>query len=92
METSNKRYRVPQDLLMDIMRVLFSAKLRHKIIGIKARENVILLQVECSSTRVHQQAVQNLEEMLQEYSEYMDGMMGNHTLFMDEENEYGSDY
>jgi hypothetical protein len=68
METSSKRYKVPQDLLMEILRILFSAKLKHKIIGIKARENIVLLQVECVTAKVHQQAIQNLEELLEEYS------------------------
>ena len=83
--TDSKRYKIPQDVLMDILRVLFRAGIKHKITGIREKENIILLQANYINSKVHRQAQQNLESILQEYMEYMEGMMNDKTLFMDEE-------
>ena len=38
-----KRYKIPEDLLMDILRILFGNNIKHKIIGIQERQNMVLL-------------------------------------------------
>ncbi|MBK6836262.1 MAG: hypothetical protein IPG89_19180 [Bacteroidetes bacterium] len=37
--------KVPEDLLMDILRILFGNNIKHKIIGIQERQNIVLLNV-----------------------------------------------
>jgi hypothetical protein len=82
-----KRYRIPQDVLMDILRILFGNKIKHRIEGIKERENIILLQVHYNPSTHNANARENIEGILLDYSEYMQGLLGDSTLFMDEEEE-----
>jgi hypothetical protein len=80
-----KRYRIPQDVLMDTLRILFRNQLNHKIEGIKERENIIILQVYFTDTERNVKAEENIEEILKEYSSYMKDFLNDRTLFMDEE-------
>ena len=45
------RYKVPQDLVLDILRILFGNKIKHQITGVKERENFILLTVFYDKTK-----------------------------------------
>ena len=85
METTAKRYKIPQDMLMDILRILFSNNIRHKIEGIKQKDNIIILQVYFTDNEPIKNAKKNIEGILQDYSEYMKGLLGDDILFMDEE-------
>ena len=80
-----KKYRVPQDVLMDILRILFGNQIKHKIEGIKERENVIILQVYFTDTINGVKAEENIEEILKDCSRYMSDFLTDSTLFMDEE-------
>lgn len=80
-------YRITEDLLMDVLRILFSNKIKHKIEGIKEKENIALLQVTYPDTKIGRGAQDNIETMLQDYSEYMEGMLGNNDLFVYNEDE-----
>jgi hypothetical protein len=81
-----KHYKIPQDLLMDILRILFNNNIKHKIDGIKERENIILLSVHFSeNVDKHEEAEENIKSILQDYSDYMKGLLGDNILFMDEE-------
>ncbi len=82
-----KRYKIPQDILMDILRIVFGNKIKHKIEGIKERENIIVLQVCFADIANHVSAQENIEAILTDYTEYMHGLLGESTLFMDEEDE-----
>lgn len=82
-----KHYKIPQDILMDILRILFGNKIKHRIEGIKEKENIIILQVDFMDTKNHVTAQENIEEILTDYSEYMKELLGDSTLFMDEEDE-----
>jgi hypothetical protein len=82
-----KNYRIPQDILMDILRILFGNKIKHRIEGIKEKENIILLQAHFTDTTNNRNAQKNIEGILTDYSEYMSGLLGDGTLFMDEEEE-----
>lgn len=79
------RYKIPQDVFMDILRILFGNKIKHRIEGIKERENLIILQVNYTNSNNNQTAKDNIESILKEYSEYMQGLLSDATLFMDEE-------
>ncbi|MBA3664572.1 MAG: hypothetical protein H0W61_10235 [Bacteroidetes bacterium] len=84
---NTKRYKIPQDLLMDILRILFGNKIKHQIEGIKEKENIIILQVYYTDTNNSKATKENIETLLTEYSEYMEGLLSDNTLFMDEEEE-----
>lgn len=82
-----RRYKIPQDLLFDVLRILFGNQIKHKIEGIKQRENVVILQVGFKNTSNHRQAEDNIEIILNDYSNYAKGLLSDATLFMDEEDE-----
>lgn len=84
---NTKRYKVPQDILMDILRILFGNKIKHRIEGIKEKENIIILQVNFANSDNSQNAKENIEGILKDYSDYMKGLLSDSTLFMDEEEE-----
>lgn len=75
-------YRITADLLMDILRILITNKIKYKIEGIKERENIVLFQVSYPDTKIGKGAQDNIETILQDYSEYMNGMLGNNDLFI----------
>ena len=80
-----KTYKVPQDLLMDILRILFGNKIKHKIEGIKEKENTIILQVYFTSNSNSVNAQENIEDVLNDYNEYMKELLSDGTLFIDGE-------
>ena len=87
-----KRYKIPEDLLMDILRILFGNNIKHKIIGIQQRQNMVLLNVNFDlNTIMNREAKENMEGILSDYCEYMKGLLGDTVLMLDEEddeNEY----
>ena len=83
-----KRYKIPEDLLMDILRILFGNNTKHKIIGIQQRQNIVLLNVNFDLNSIkHREAKENIEGILTNYSEYMKGLLGDTVLMLDEEDE-----
>lgn len=82
-----KKYRVPQDVLMDILRILFGNQIKHRIEGIKERENIIILQVYFTDTINNVKAEENIEEILNDCSHYMKDFLTDSKVFMDEEEE-----
>ena len=84
---NTKRYKVPQDILMDILRILFGNKIKHRIEGIKEKENIIILQVNFTNSNNNMNAQENIEGILKDYSDYMKGLLSDSTLFMDEKEE-----
>ncbi|HRG02363.1 MAG TPA: hypothetical protein PKZ75_14690 [Bacteroidia bacterium] len=87
-----QRYKIPEDLLMDILRILFGNNIKHKIIGIHERQNIVLLNVNFDmNSNKNREAKENMEGILTDYSEYMKGLLGDTVLMLDEEddeNEY----
>lgn len=87
-----KRYKIPEDLLMDILRILFGNNIKHKIIGIQQRQNSVLLNVNFDLVSIkNREAKENMEGILTDYSEYTKGLLGDTVLMLDEEddeNEY----
>lgn len=83
-----KRYKIPEDLLMDILRILFGNNIKHKIIGIQQRQNMVLLNANFDlNSMENREAKENLEGILTDYSEYMKGLLGDAVLMLDEEDE-----
>ncbi len=76
-----KRYKIPEDLLMDILRILFGNNIKHKIIGIRQRQNSVLLNVNFDLVSIkNREAKENMEGILTDYSEFMKGLLGNTVL------------
>lgn len=68
-------YKVPLELFADILRILLKNKIANQIIGIKSRTNVILLNVSYSSgNKLHAKSQENIESLLNDFSEYMGGL------------------
>ena len=83
-----KRYKIPEDLLMDILRILFKNNIKHKIAGIQERQNIVLLNVNFDLNSIkNREAKENMEGILTDYSEYMKGLLGDTVLILDEEDE-----
>lgn len=83
-----KRYKVPEDLLMDILRIVFKNNIKHKITGIQERQNIVLLNVNFDLNSIkNREAKENMEGILTDYSEYMKGLLGDTVLMLDEEDE-----
>ena len=83
-----KRYKIPEDLLMDILRILFGNNIKHKIIGIQERQNIVLLNVYFDLNSIkNREAKENMEGILSDYCEYMKGLLGDTVLMLDEEDE-----
>ncbi|MBI2722213.1 MAG: hypothetical protein HYX39_08560 [Bacteroidetes bacterium] len=80
-------YRIPADILMDVLRILFANKIKHRIEGIKEKENIALFQMNYPDTKIGIGAQDNIESILQDYSEYMEGLLGNNELIVYSENE-----
>jgi hypothetical protein len=75
-------YKLPQDLLMDCFRILLNNGVHYKIDGIREIENILLVKIFWQENNaMHQKAKQNLEELLQTYSEDMEGLLREQSLF-----------
>jgi len=62
-----KRYKIPQDLIMDILRILFLNKIKHQITGVKEKENFILMSVFYNNESHNGlQAQENIESILKD--------------------------
>jgi hypothetical protein len=86
--TNLKRYKIPHDIFMDIIRILFRNRIKYKIEGVKEKENILVLQVHFTAgLKNHVQAQSNIEDILEEYSEYMDGLLNDKTLLLDDQDE-----
>lgn len=87
-----KHYKIPEDLLMDILRILFKNNIKHKITGIQEQQNSVLLNVNFDlNSNKNREAKENMEGILTDYTEYMKGLLGDTVLMLDEvdeENEY----
>ena len=83
-----QRYKIPEDLLMDILRILFGNNIKHKIIGIQERQNIVLLNVYFDLNSIkNREAKENMEGILTDYSEYMKGLLGDTILMLDEDDD-----
>lgn len=84
----DKRYKVPEDIFMDILRILFKNNIKHKLTGIQERQNIVLLNVNFDLNSIkNREAKENIESILVDYSEYMKGLLGDTVLMLDEEDE-----
>ena len=81
-----KRYKVSQDILMDILRILFRNNIKHQITGIQEKENIVLMNVHFKQNEaISEEVKENIATILQDYSEYMKGLLGDTVLMLDED-------
>ena len=84
--TTVKCYKIPQDVLMDILRILFGNHIKHHITEIKERENIVLLKAHFTpNAKKHHEAKENIESILEDYSKYMNGLLNDNILVLDKE-------
>jgi hypothetical protein len=72
---THPEYNIPHELFADILRIVLKNKIKYQIVGMKARTNIILLRVYLvQGEKRHQEAHDNIESMLNDFQEYMDGL------------------
>jgi hypothetical protein len=77
-------YNVSLELFGDILRILLKNKIANQVIGIKARTDVILLKVSYKpEEKIHGNAKENIETLLRDFNEYLDGLT-DAVLYADE--------
>lgn len=85
-----KTYKVPQDVISDILRILFKNEIKHKIKSVQPDDNIITVEVDYYSIRRNEPR-QNIETILDDYREFMKDIIGDAILNMvgsnDEEEE-----
>jgi hypothetical protein len=68
-------YKVPLELFADILRILLKNKISNQVVGIKERTNVILLKIHYGQdNKLHNKAKENIESLLNDFSEYLGGL------------------
>ena len=73
-KTQQHSYTIPMDMYMDILRILLPNKIRNYVETLNERENSIILRIETVPGNFrHKQAIENLEEILNEYGYYLKG-------------------
>lgn len=81
-----KHYRIPQDILLDVLRLMFQVRIKHNIVGVKLKENLAVIKVEFNPQRAsHTFARKDLESMLEEYEKYMRGLLSDSLIYKQEE-------
>lgn len=93
MERDNQigRYKVPQDIVMDILRVVFRNKLKYSIAGVKEHENSLLLYVNYAGVKNGKDVKSNIEGILDDYCNYMKGIISDATLIIDQDRDEDDD-
>ena len=89
--TSRIKYRIPGDLLIEVLRILYQNNINNKITGVKENESMVIMKVMYSESKNNTSAKENIETLLNEYTAFMKGLLTDKTLFMDEEAEQEDD-
>ena len=65
-----ERYIIPSELMFEIAQVILQVDFVYEIIGVKENRRAIVLCIEYDAkSKLHQQAIDNIEEILQAYHE-----------------------
>ncbi len=87
--TITKRYKIPQDLVMDIFRLVISNKVKYSIDGVMEKENALIMELSfVKGTYKSAEAKENIESMLKEYKDYLNDTNGDSLIDSEEENEF----
>jgi len=71
MTTANLTYKVPQDVAYDVLRSIIKNKVAYSIIGIREKENIMLLQIDVNSSKYGSRVKDGIETILNDYKDYM---------------------
>ena len=68
-------YNIPLELFADVLRILLKNKIPNQVTGIKSRSNIVLLKVNfIRGDKLHAKAQENIESMLGDFHDYLDGL------------------
>lgn len=79
--TNIKTYKVPQDVISDILRILFKNGIKHKIKSVQPDDNIITVEVDYYGIRSNDPR-KNIETILDDYREFMKDIIGEAILNM----------
>ena len=69
-QLQSERYLIPSDVICEIAQIILQAALSHEIVGVKDDRRVIVLFVQYDEkSKIHNQAIENIAEILQSYHE-----------------------
>ncbi|MEO8760396.1 MAG: hypothetical protein ABI388_04570 [Bacteroidia bacterium] len=64
----SETYTVPTDVMLEIAQIIVQADLPHEIIGVKENKRQVVLEISYQADlRFHQQAIDNITDILREY-------------------------
>lgn len=69
--TTDESLKVPVDILLDVLSVVVRESIRHEVTQvIESRSMVVLSLYLNKETQRHQRALQNIQNIIEEYNEY----------------------
>jgi hypothetical protein len=83
-------YKVPQDLICDVMRVLFENDIKHKILSVHPEDNICSVKIDYSGC-VDTEPRQHIETVLEDYKLYMRDVIGDAIINKLDDNEEYND-
>jgi hypothetical protein len=64
----SETYTVPTDVMLEIAQIIVQADLPHEIIGVKENKRQVVLEISYQADlKFHQQAIDNITDILREY-------------------------
>ncbi len=61
-------YTIPNDVMMEIAQIIVQADLPHEIIGVKENKRQVILSISSQvNLKFHKEAIQNIEDILNDY-------------------------
>src|SRR3954470_16767442 len=73
---SEHTYKVPQDIIAEILRIAFKSSVRHKIKSVMPNDNIITVEFDFSTVR-SEEPRENIENVLEDYREFMKDILGD---------------
>jgi DNA-directed RNA polymerase subunit L len=83
---SIKAYKVPQDVISDVFRILFKYEVKYKIRSVQSNENIIKIEVDYTRQK-NVNAQENIETILDDYREFMKDIVGDFIDTLEDEDD-----
>lgn len=88
-ESKNIRaYKIPQDLVIDVLRFVILNNVKYRVAGVKEKENILLLEIDLNSSKYAGRVRQGIESMLEDYREYMKEIVSDDLIMAEDEGDY----
>ncbi len=69
--TTEENLKIPSDILLDVLAVVAKESIRHEVTQVIENRGIILLSLYLNDNMLkHQRALQNIQNMIEEYNEY----------------------